>query len=162
MKTNITSISVLICSLIVIADCVDVFAGRLYKWEDENGQLHYTDKRPTGIEYQEKHPEIDVKPDNENNMVLNPNSRVIVENPTYIPNFRGNNPDTLRPGERKLLNNYEQRVQQNLRAREKSVKEYENKQSMCDYYRQRYRENLDSSHGRYYKGSYQDIQKYCR
>ena len=129
MKTHIASISVLISSLIVIANCDNVIAGRLYKWEDENGQVHYTDKRPTGREYQEKQPEIDVKPDNENNMVVNPYSRVIVENPTYIPNFRGNNPDTLRPGERKLLNNYEQRVQQNLRAREKSVEEYEKKQS---------------------------------
>jgi hypothetical protein len=109
-----------------IAACIGIFwagcvatAGEIRSWVDESGQLHFSDVAPENVEAQTS----DIRP-------VSPGERT-----------------ELRPGERAMLEDYEERGRQLEEAKRRSSQQYQkaqvtddqqrNRQARCKYYQRR-------------------------
>ena len=131
-------------ALLVLAFSREPPAEELYKWRDEDGQLHFSDHAPPGAAANNTE-KLDVR---------SSSGRGEQETAT-----------SLRAGERRLLEAARQREDKILQARRRSVSKYRAEQSRCRAARDRYdraKRKPGAADSHYVRNYHRKVMELCR
>jgi hypothetical protein len=115
-------IRILYCIGAILLVTKPVSSAEIKKWVDQNGQIHYGDRAPHGIE----------------NVLVKPKIT------TTSPSSNSSLKKIMRPGELGMLKNYEKRSKRLIKAKRKAAKQAKlekkqatNSQKRCNYHRRK-------------------------
>ena len=142
---KISDITMIAAGVALLVIGASAYPGRLFRWVDDSGQVHYSDRKPMGEIAQEKH----------------------------VRSASGEGGDNamtgIRPEERQLLNAAARSRTGLKRARIETARRRQADKAACDRAREKYkmeshRTGSDSSHYKssFLKGLYKEMREVCR